>query len=201
MIENILPFVDFLVSNIGYLSVFLLMTLESSFVPFPSEIIMIPAGYLAFKGELNLLLVVLFGVLGSICGALINYYIGKILGRKFILKRKKFFFIKQKTLEKSERFFKKYGGITTFIGRLIPAVRQYISLPAGFSNMKLSKFILYTFLGSFVWSLFLALLGFFIGNSLSTAILGTYNLVILIILGIFILFAIVFYIIKNKKFR
>ncbi|MDD3178535.1 MAG: DedA family protein [Candidatus ainarchaeum sp.] len=199
MIEEILLFFDFFLSNINYFSIFFLMLIESSFIPFPSELIMIPAGYLAFKGNLNIFLVIFFGILGSIIGALINYFIGKFLGIHFILKKKKFLFINFKTLNKSEIFFRKYGNITTFIGRLIPAVRQYISVPAGIFKMNISKFILYTFFGSFIWNVFLVILGFFIGESISASIINIYNLVILIVLGIVILFVFIFYIFKNKR--
>jgi len=183
-----------LILNFGYLGVFLLMSIESSFIPFPSEIILIPAGFLAFQGKLDIFLIVLFSGLGSIFGALINYYIGKFLGRKYILKHKKFFFIKEKHLIKSELFFKKYGSLATFIGRLIPVVRQYISVPAGFSNMKLSKFIFWTFLGATIWSLFLVLLGYLIGGTLSNSIIHIYNWIIFGVLLLVIFFFIFKYI-------
>ncbi|MFA5745803.1 MAG: DedA family protein, partial [archaeon] len=99
----------FFLNNINYLSIFILMTIESSFIPFPSEVIMIPAGFLVATGKLNIFLAILFGILGSIVGAVINYVIGKYLGRKLILKNKKFFFINEKHLEWSEKYFKKHG--------------------------------------------------------------------------------------------
>jgi membrane protein DedA with SNARE-associated domain len=174
------------------------MTIESSFIPFPSEIIIIPAGYLAYQGDLNLTLVIIVGIIGSIFGALINYFIGKKLGRKYILKHQKLFFINKKHLINSELFFKRYGGITTFIARLIPVVRQYISLPAGFSNMNLSRFILWTSLGVSIWVIFLAFLGFFIGNSLSMEVISIYNWIILSVLGISIIIVTFIYFKKRK---
>ena len=191
---------SFLIYNFGYLGVFVLMTIESSFIPFPSEIILIPAGYLAFKGDLNIFLIIAFAVIGSVIGALINYYIGYYLGKKYLLKHKKIFFIKEKHLLKSENFFKKHGNLATFIGRLIPVVRQYISIPAGFSNMKLSKFIFWTFSGALIWSTFLTLLGYLLGGTLSNSIIHIYNWIVFGILGV----VICYFIIRfgfSKKFK
>ncbi len=199
MFLGIMDSLQSLMYSLGYFGIFILMTIESSFIPFPSEIIMIPAGYLAYQGELNIVIAIIVGVLGSIIGAIINYYIGKSLGRGYILKHKKFFFINEKHLSKSEKFFTKYGGITTFIGRLIPAVRQYVSLPAGFSNMPLGKFVGWTALGAGIWVTFLALLGYFIGESVSNTIISSYNWVILGVLLLVIVVAIVIYLNKKGK--
>ena len=154
--------------KMGYFGVLFLMTVESSFIPFPSEVIIPPAAYLAQKGEFNIYLVVFFGILGSILGALINYYLACALGRKIVyslVDRKifKFLMLDSKKIEKSENFFLKYGNISTLIGRLIPVIRQLISLPAGFSKMNLKNFIIYTSIGSGIWTIILALLGFYLG--------------------------------------
>jgi len=199
MFSTIIQYLQSLMYSLGYFGIFILMVIESSFIPFPSEVIIIPAGYLASKGELNLFLIIIIGVLGSIIGALINYYIGKFLGRNYILKKKKLLFINTNHLIKSENFFKKYGGITTFIGRLIPAVRQYISLPAGFSNMNLLKFIGWTALGAGFWVTFLALLGYFIGEGVSKSILTSYNFMLFIVLGVGILISIIIYFRKKGR--
>lgn len=198
MFIEIFNYLSSLIYSLGYFGIFILMTIESSFIPFPSEIIIIPAGYLAYQGDLNLTLVIIVGIIGSIFGALINYFIGKKLGRKYILKHQKLFFINKKHLINSELFFKRYGGITTFIARLIPVVRQYISLPAGFSNMNLSRFILWTSLGVSIWVIFLAFLGFFIGNSLSMEVISIYNWIILSVLGISIIIVTFIYFKKRK---
>jgi len=184
MFEAILLFLNSLIYTVGYFGVFILMAIESSFIPFPSEIIMIPAGYLASIGKFNFWLVVLFGVLGSIAGAVINYMIGKYLGRVYLLSHSKMFFIKKESLLKADVYFKEHGGKTTFIGRLIPVVRQYISLPAGFANMHFGKFVFFTALGSFVWVFFLTTLGFFIGEQLSSSIINYYNLIIIAVIAI-----------------
>ncbi len=160
--------VNFLVESIGslgYLGIFVLMFLESSFFPFPSEVVMIPAGYLSYKGEMNIFLAVFFGILGSVAGALFNYFLASKFGRAFLLKYGKYIFVKEETLLKLEDFFEKHGHISTFNGRLIPGIRQYISLPAGLANMHLGKFTLYTALGAGIWVVVLALLGYFLGQN------------------------------------
>ncbi len=160
--------VNFLVESIGslgYVGIFVLMFLESSFFPFPSEVVMIPAGYLSYKGEMNIFVAVVFGILGSVAGALFNYFLASKFGRAFLLKYGKYIFVKEETLFKLEDFFEKHGHISTFNGRLIPGIRQYISLPAGLANMHLGKFTLYTALGAGIWVVVLALLGYFLGQN------------------------------------
>jgi membrane protein DedA with SNARE-associated domain len=165
MIHEIANTIVSYVGDMGYWGIFLLMFLESTFFPFPSEIIMIPAGYLAFKGEMNLYLVVLMGIIGSIGGALLNYYLAKSFGRAFILRYGKYFFIKEETLDKLETFFSKHGEISTFTGRLIPGIRQLISLPAGLARMNIAKFSLFTGLGAGIWVIVLVALGYAVGSN------------------------------------
>jgi len=172
------------------------MTIESSFIPFPSEVVMIPAGYLVATGKLNIFLTILMGILGSIAGAVINYAIGKYLGRSLILKNKKFFFINESHLEWSERYFEKHGAKTTFFGRLIPVIRQYISIPAGFANMPFGKFVFYTSIGAGIWVTILTLLGYYVGQSVATNIVYIFNLAII---GLVIILAVLFIIIWWKK--
>lgn len=157
-------------SQMGYLSIIILMTIESSFIPFPSEIVIPPAAYLASKGQLNLYLVILSGVLGSILGALINYYLAVFLGRALVYKMADtklmhWMMIDRQKIEKAENYFNKYGAQSTFIGRLIPAIRQLISIPAGLAKMNMGKFLFYTFLGSSIWNTILALLGYYLGEN------------------------------------
>ncbi len=187
--------VDFLIATIGawgYLGIFVLMFLESSFFPFPSEIIMIPAGYLAFKGSLDLGLIILAGVLGSIGGAWLNYFIADKFGRRILLK-----FVKEHRLNSVEKFFRRHGHISTFNGRLIPLVRQYISFPAGLAKMAPVKFTVYTALGAGIWVGFLSLLGYFIGQN--EQLIGEYlNIFTIAALGfVAVSTAVYFYFRKN----
>lgn len=165
MLGDIVTFIVDSIGALGYGGIFLLMFIESSFFPFPSEVVMIPAGYLAFKGEMNLFMVIFMGLLGSIGGALFNYYFAIYIGRAFLIKYGKYFLVKEEMIVKSEEFFKNHGHISTFTGRLIPGVRQLISLPAGVARMNLKTFIFYTGLGAGIWVTILALLGYFIGQN------------------------------------
>ncbi len=165
MLSNIINFIVETVGSLGYIGIFIMMFLESSFFPFPSEVVMIPAGYLAYKGEMNMYLVILFGILGSLAGSLFNYYLAVKFGRKFLIKYGKYFFIKEETIVRMEEFFKNHGHISTFSGRLIPVVRQYISLPAGLARMNLFVFSLYTSLGAGIWVIILAILGYYLGDN------------------------------------
>ena len=174
MIESIFVWLASLVTSIilkiGYWGVVVLMTIESSFIPFPSEIIVPPAAYLAQQGQFNIYLVIIAGIAGSLLGALINYYLAYTLGRRIIyaLARKKFskfLLINPEKLVQAEKYFLKYGNISTFIGRLVPWLRQLISIPAGFSKMNLRGFIFYTSLGSGLWVIVLAVLGYAFGSN------------------------------------
>lgn len=165
MLNDIVSWVVDTVESLGYGGIFIMMFLESSFFPFPSEVVMVPAGYLASKGEMNLFVVILSGIFGSLAGAVFNYYLAIKFGRKFLEKWGKYVLIKEETLQKMEHFFAKHGHVSTFTGRLIPAVRQYISLPAGLAKMDIWKFSLYTSLGAGIWVIILTLLGYFIGEN------------------------------------
>lgn len=164
--ELIRELIDWYMQNIGYLTVFLLMMIEGSFIPMPSELVIPPAAFLAAKGELNFVLVVVVGTAGALTGALINYALSYTLGRKVIFmladtKLAHLILIDREKVIKAEEFFNRNGKSATFIGRLVPAVRQLISIPAGLSKMKLPTFILWTTLGAGIWNIVLALLGYF----------------------------------------
>ena len=188
-----------LINELGYLGIFVGMTIESSFIPFPSEVILIPAGALIAKGQMSFLFVFLAGLLGSLAGALINYFLALYLGRtavdKLVDKYGKIFFINKEKLNKADDYFKKHGEITTFVGRLIVGVRQLISLPAGFSKMNFSKFIFYTTLGAGIWTLVLIYIGYFFGSTIDPAL----KQLIAIILIIASLIIVLFYLIIRKK--
>lgn len=168
-----LEFINILLSlsqDMGYTGIVVLMAIESSFIPFPSEIIIPPAAYLASQGEMNIFLVILFGIVGSLIGAIINYWLALSLGRIIIYKIAdhkicRLLLLSSKKIEKSEKFFLRYGNISTLIGRLIPVIRQLISLPAGFAKMNFKSFCFYTGLGSGIWVIILAILGYTFGSN------------------------------------
>ena len=154
----------------GLVLVFVFMAIESSFIPFPSEVVMIPAGFLAARGELissscvlGLVLAIVAGILGSLAGAFANYYLALWAGKPFLEKYGKYFFIKRQSLDKACEVFNKYGAMTTFVCRLIPVIRQLISIPAGISRMQLGSFAFYTGLGAGIWTSILAITGYAIG--------------------------------------
>lgn len=155
-------------SQIGYWGIVLLMSLESSLIPFPSEVVIPPAAYLAAQGHFNIYLVVVAGVLGSLIGAIFNYFLALYLGRAIVYRFTKtklaaWLLLSPEKLERAESFFRRFDKSSTFFGRLVPVVRQLISLPAGFSRMPFASFLLYTFLGSAIWTIVLAALGYFFG--------------------------------------
>ena len=158
----------------GYAFVFAFMAVESSFIPFPSEIVMIPAGFLAFRGELSLgspwpdaALALLVGTLGCLAGAYVNYALGLRLGRPFLHRYGRYLFLKEATLDRAEELFRRYGDITTFVCRLVPVIRQLISIPAGIARMPLLPFTVFTALGAGVWSAILAASGYALGRSVA----------------------------------
>jgi membrane protein DedA with SNARE-associated domain len=178
-----------LIFDWGYLGIFLLMSVESSFIPFPSELVLIPAGYLASQEQMNIFLIMTSTLLGSLVGAFINYYLALKLGRKLLIKYGKYFLISSQTLEKMDKYFDKHGAISTFIGRLIPGIRQLISIPAGLSGMSITVFAIYTALGAGIWGLTLVLLGYFIGQNqelieLYLSQITTIALIVVAIIGI-----------------
>lgn len=155
----------------GLVLVFVFMAVESSFIPFPSEVVMIPAGFLAARGELGLapaaalVAAILVGILGSLLGAFVNYYLALWVGKPFLLKYGKWFFVNPEPLNRACEVFNRYGAATTFVCRLIPVIRQLISIPAGISRMPLGSFALFTGLGAGIWSAILALVGFWLGRT------------------------------------
>ncbi|HEY6838649.1 MAG TPA: DedA family protein [Geobacteraceae bacterium] len=152
------------IGAMGYPGIFLLMAMESSVIPIPSELVMPPAGYLAHEGQLNMVAAILCGTAGSLVGAYANYFAAHYLGRPLLLKYGKYVWITEEKFAKVETFFHKHGEISTFIGRLLPVVRHLISLPAGLAGMHHWKFSLYTLLGAGMWCTVLTLIGYIIGK-------------------------------------
>lgn len=197
MLSELIKWIVETVSVLGYPGIFIMMTLESSFFPFPSEVVMIPAGYLVYKGEMNPMIVMLMAISGSLFGAYINYYLASYLGKPFLIKYGKIFGINEKSLQKLDSFFIKHGSISTFIGRLLPGIRQYISFPAGLSKMDIKKFSLFTALGAGIWCFILLIIGYLVGNN--EKLIKEYSNIALIIVGICSVILIVGYVLYQKR--
>ena len=165
-----IPFIAWCLEHLNYWVITLLMAIESSFIPFPSEVVVPPAAYMAATtGEMNVFLVVLFASVGACIGALVNYFLARYLGRPLVYRFAEsrighMCLIDSEKVEKAERYFDEHGAIGTFFGRLVPAVRQLISIPAGLARMSLGRFMLYTTLGATLWNSILAGMGWYIGR-------------------------------------
>jgi membrane protein DedA with SNARE-associated domain len=203
--DSIVQFLVNFASSLGYWGILLLMTIESSFIPFPSEVVLLPAGLLIAQGKMSFMAALFFATLGSLLGALFNYYLAKHLGRKLtdklVARYGKFFLLTEAHLIKAENYFKEHGSITTFIGRLIPVIRQLISLPAGFAKMNMTKFCIYTSLGAGIWSFILLYLGYLFGKNLELikTNLGIITILALLVCAIIALVYILFKVHKNKN--
>jgi membrane protein DedA with SNARE-associated domain len=204
MLSEFFNFLLSITQDLGYIGVGILMTIESSFIPMPSEIIVPPAAFLASQGKMNIWLIIMAGTLGSVLGALFNYSLGFYLGRPVVYKLAKhrlakFFLITPEKIKRAEKYFFDNSASATFVSRLIPVIRQLISIPAGFSKMPLKLFLFYTTLGSLLWVTVLAGLGYFIGHN-QELLIKYYHEVILILIAL-TLFYIFWRVIKvvNKK--
>ena len=168
-----IPFIAWCLEHLTYWVITLLMTIESSFIPFPSEVVVPPAAYMAATtGEQNILLIILCATLGACLGALINYWLALYLGRPLVYRFANsrlghICLIDERKVQQAEQYFASHGAAGTFFGRLVPAVRQLISIPAGLSRMPLGRFLLYTALGAGLWNTILAGMGWYIGRHFS----------------------------------
>lgn len=153
------------IGALGYPGIFILMAMESSVIPIPSELVMPPAGYLAQQGQMNMAIAIFCGTAGSLVGAYVNYFTAHYLGRPLVLKYGKYVWITEEKFAKVEKYFRDHGEISTFIGRLIPVVRHLISIPAGLAGMNHVKFSLYTLFGAGIWVMVLSFIGYFIGEN------------------------------------
>ncbi len=184
----------------SYFGIYILMTIESSFIPFPSEIVMIPAGYLVYQGKMESFGAFVAGTGGSLTGALINYFIGYCGGRTLLTKYGKYFLIHQNTLDLVDQFFLKYGDIATFSSRLIFGIRQLVSVPAGIARMNLAKFCIYTTAGAGLWVGFLLWIGFWLASTQSEwSTIWKNNKVAVIIGGVFVALVLAAIIFGTKK--
>jgi len=203
MLEILTPILEFFIKatdSLGYIGIFFLAAIESSFLPIPIELTIIPAGVLVARGEMSAILVFLFAVFGALTGALINYIISLHLGRvvvsKLVNRYGKFFFLDEKSIGKAENYFDKHGSITTFTGRLIPVIRHLISIPAGFARMNLLKFCIYTALGSGLWIFILIYLGYTFQDNISS--INNYLNIITFALIVFSLILVIIYMIFKR---
>ena len=170
-------FFQWFVDNANYLFVFVFMLVESSFIPFPAEVVVPPAAYLACTntgagGDMNIYMVVVMATLGALCGAFVNYFLALWIGRPVVYKFADSRFghacmINREKVERAEAYFDKHGAISTFVGRLIPAIRQLISIPAGIARMNIAQFAIFTALGALVWNAVLAALGYWLSLNVS----------------------------------
>ncbi len=165
MLETVVRWLTETIFALGYPGIVVLMAIESSFFPFPSEVVLPPAGYLAAQGRMNVYLAIGSGLLGSLLGAVLNYYVAVFVGRPFLHRYHRYFLMRESSLERAEEFFRRHGEISTFVGRLIPVIRQLISLPAGVSRMRLDRFAIYTALGAGIWCVVLTVIGYVVGQN------------------------------------
>lgn len=205
-------FFDWFVNNASYLFVFIFMVIESSFIPFPSEVVVPPAAYLAMqKGDMNIFLVVAVATAGALVGALINYGLSLLIGRPIVYafadsRLGHACLINREKVEKAEAYFDKHGAVSTFVGRLIPAIRQLISIPAGIAKMNIWVFMVFTTLGALVWNVILAALGWWLSQHVSLSQLydavEKYNSYLtaggLVLLGVCVIY-IIYNAFKGKK--
>ena len=163
-------FIQAILDNLNYFWITVLMAIESSFIPFPSELVVPPAAYMAtIEGKMNIVWVVVFATLGADIGALVNYYLARWLGRPIVYRFAEsrlghMCLIDREKVERAETYFDKHGAVSTFVGRLLPAIRQLISIPAGLARMKLGPFLLYTTLGAGIWNCVLAAIGYYLST-------------------------------------
>jgi len=194
--------IDWLVTTIGtmgYPGIFLLMAMESSIFPVPSELVMPPAGYLAQQGKMNIGLAILCGTFGSLVGAYANYFAARHLGRPLLLKYGRYVWITEEKFTRVENFFLRHGEISTFLGRLLPVIRHLISLPAGLAGMGHVRFSLYTLLGAGIWVTVLTFIGYFIGEKRELIMRYSHQALILVILCSAVILAVYIWVHRRRQ--
>lgn len=199
VIHQIIETLVHYVNQVGYIGIFIGMFIESTLIPIPSELIMIPAGIAVSMGTMNLALVLLFGITGNVAGAGFSYILAQKIGRPVIIKIGKYFFVKESTIIKIENYFKSHGSISVFTGRLLIGFRHFISIPAGLANMNIKKFYFYTTAGSAIWTTVLTTLGYYIGKN--EELIGTYLKEITMFVVVAIIVSLPIYIIIKKRYQ
>jgi membrane protein DedA with SNARE-associated domain len=164
MLEHLVNWLLQTLRDVGYPGIVALMAMESSILPVPAELVMPPAGYWVAKGEMNAWIVLACGTVGSVLGALANYWMAHVLGRAFVRRFGRYVLLSERSLDRAERFFADHGEISTLVGRLLPVLRHLISIPAGIARMSVSRFVTFTALGAFAWCSVLTGIGYFLGR-------------------------------------
>jgi membrane protein DedA with SNARE-associated domain len=203
MIEFLQPVIDWYMANLNYFTVALLMVIESSFIPFPSEVVIPFAAYKAAQGDMNVFGVILAGTVGALIGALINYYLAKYLGRFIVYKfadskMGRILLLSKEKVVHAENYFIKHGRSSTFIGRLVPAVRQLISIPAGLAGMNMRDFIIYTTAGAGIWNIILAVIGYYL-YGVKDKIFPYVDDILYVLGAVFVVYLVVKGIIQKRK--
>lgn len=201
MLSNLMASLVQSIEQLGYLGLILLMAMESSILPVPSELVMPPAGYLAAQGKMNIFIALACGIFGSMIGAYANYLVASKVGRWVFVRYGKWVLLSEKSLERTERFFARHGEIATFVGRLFPVIRHLISIPAGLARMPLGKFFTYTAVGAGIWCAILLGIGWAIGKagqSPDPDLLKSYSHKAVLILVPAVMLVVVIYILNNR---
>ncbi|HEX9582599.1 MAG TPA: DedA family protein [Gemmatimonadales bacterium] len=204
MLETFITWLTDTVFRLGYPGITLLMALESSFFPFPSEVVMPPAGYLAAQGRMHTGAVLAAGIGGSVLGALFNYWVAVRLGRPLLHRYGRYLLINEASLDKAEAFFRRHGEVGTFVGRLVPVIRQYISLPAGLARMRLDRFAIYTAAGAGIWCAILTYIGWYLGKHASVLLredVQRYSSIAVLTLLPILALVLVIYVLRHRRSR
>jgi len=202
LFEILGPVVDLItsqISQLGYVGIFVLMVLESALIPIPSEIIMPFSGFLVSENKLDFVGTVLAGSIGNLVGSVATYFLGRKIRRDIFLKYGKFLFFRRNHLEFAERMFQKHGSKLAFIGRLLPAIRTYVSLPAGIGNTPFKRFVLYTFAGSLIWNILLVYAGIQLGENWKN--IDRYSPVLDVIAAAVAVGLIIWFVLGSKRFK
>ncbi|NOX32139.1 MAG: DedA family protein [Deltaproteobacteria bacterium] len=198
MFHQLVGWLTSTVGQWGYPGIVILMALESSFFPFPSEVVIPPAAYLAAGGKMDIGMIILCGTLGSLAGAVFNYWLALKFGRPFFEKYGRYLLISPRSLEKADRFFERHGHISTFIGRLLPGIRQYISLPAGLARMNAFAFCAATILGAGAWVMVLSAMGYWFGRNEQLVLQNLHFFTLALVIGCAALL-VIYRVIRKKR--
>ncbi len=202
MLSGFITWLTETISQLGYPGIVILMAIESSVFPLPSELVMPPAGYLAAQGRMSAVLAVIAGTSGSVLGALANYFVAQKLGRPLLHRYSRYFLVSEASLDRSEAFFRRHGEIGTFLSRLVPVIRHLVSLPAGVAHMRLDRFVAYTAAGAGIWCVILTVIGWYIGKhaaQLEREIVQQYSTQVTMILLPLLVLVVAVYVVRHRR--